>query len=50
MENGKDTSLVESTPLPILLYADDTVLLARTQIALQDLIERYTSFMADLDL
>ena len=42
--------MIEGQPTPVLLYADDAVLIARTPAALCKLINGFVLFMERLDL
>ena len=50
MRIGEDAPRVGKSRIPILLYADDAVLISRTHRGLQVLLDAYASFMTSLDL
>ena len=45
-----DIPQIGTTKIPVLLYTDDAVLLARTPNALRRLIDNFVYFMGGLDL
>lgn len=45
-----DSPRIGARPIPVLLYADDAVLLARTPRGLQRLVDGFVHYMEDLDL
>ncbi|KAJ1144619.1 hypothetical protein NDU88_010916 [Pleurodeles waltl] len=49
-EEGIDCRQVEDQPLPVLLYVDNTVLMAKTARRLQALINAFVGFIEKLDL
>ena len=50
VKSSKDIAYIGKHPLAALLYADDAVLIARTALGLQKLVDAFVDFMAGLDL